>query len=275
MGSAAAWALRFVLLLRLALQSLSFVPAAGGTYGVGGASADGVMGGRGPPRAVADQQTRRGSAPAPTSWRRRRRRRSAMGGERLGEHGSHHLAADGGARGADGRAQPRAGLPGLEPADFVRAAGAAVLAPDSNPALHQYTRTAGHPRLVSLLAARYGIHFNRHVDALDEVSVTVGATQALYLCLQALLRPGDEVLVLEPYFDLYIGQIKANGGVPVPVLRLDDETGWQLDEAALAAAVTPRTRVVIVNTPHNPTGMVMSRPELESSRRSRTARTST
>uniref|UniRef100_A0A7R9U8K3 Aminotransferase class I/classII large domain-containing protein n=2 Tax=Pinguiococcus pyrenoidosus TaxID=172671 RepID=A0A7R9U8K3_9STRA len=156
------------------------------------------------------------------------------------------------------------GYPDWSPPEFVRKAGAQVLAPDAPPGVHQYTRTAGHPRLVNLLAKRYSKHFGRELDGLKEVSVTVGATQALYLCLQTLLHPGDEVLVLEPYFDLYIGQIKASGGVPVAVpLSLDMSEGWRLDTAALERAITRDTRVIIVNTPHNPTGTIFSRAELE------------
>ena len=160
------------------------------------------------------------------------------------------------------------GYPDWSPPEFVREAGAKVMALDAPPEVHQYTRTAGHPRLVELLAKRYSAHFReglsgRDLDPMREVAVTVGATQALYLSLQTLLAPGDEVLVLEPYFDLYIGQIRAAGGVPVPVPMRLKGGAWSADTSALEKAISSRTRCLILNTPHNPTGAVLPRGELE------------
>jgi len=96
------------------------------------------------------------------------------------------------------------------------------------------------------------------------VAITVGASQALYMTLQALIDPGDEVLLLEPAFDLYYGQIRIAGGTTVPVsLNVDEKgTGWELDAAALEAAVTPKTKLLILNSPHNPTGKVFSPDEM-------------
>ena len=81
--------------------------------------------------------------------------------------------------------------------------------------IHQYTRPAGHPNLVQQLARRYSLHMNRPIDAMKEVAVTVGASQALYLTLQVLIQPGDEVILFEPFFDLYLNQIRLAGGTPV------------------------------------------------------------
>jgi len=92
---------------------------------------------------------------------------------------------------------------------------------------------------------------------MTEVAVTVGASQALYLTLQALLNPGDEVLLPEPAFDLYYGQVRLAGGVVRPVaLRVDSETqAWKIDLDALeAAAASGRPKLLILNSPHNPTG---------------------
>jgi kynurenine---oxoglutarate transaminase / cysteine-S-conjugate beta-lyase / glutamine---phenylpyruvate transaminase len=140
---------------------------------------------------------------------------------------------------------------------------------------HQYTRPAGHPNLVHQLARRYSMHMNRSVNAMSNVAVTVGASQALYLCLQMLLKPGDQVILFEPFFDLYVNQIKLAGGVPVAV-PLDfqpydnDENGdgvtggeWLLNRQALLERVNAKTKAIILNSPHNPTGKVFTRTEME------------
>ncbi|CAM9247305.1 unnamed protein product, partial [Hapterophycus canaliculatus] len=151
------------------------------------------------------------------------------------------------------------GFPDWNPPEFVVAAAQKAL----SQGFHQYTRTAGHPRLVQLLAKRYSKHFGRDVDPFSQVAITIGASQALYVSFQAILSPGDEVVLLEPFFDLYLGQIRMAGGVAVqvPLGVVDGE--WRLDAEALRSVVTPRTRAIVVNTPHNPTGKVFSRQELE------------
>ncbi|CAN0033003.1 unnamed protein product, partial [Phaeothamnion confervicola] len=150
------------------------------------------------------------------------------------------------------------GFPNWSPPDFVVAAAHAALAGG----FHQYTRTAGHPRLVELLAGRYTKHFGRAVDPYAEVAITIGASQALYVTMQTILSPGDEVILLEPFFDLYVGQIALAFGVPRYVPLTVREGRWELDAAALRAAFGPRTRAVVVNTPHNPTGKVFTAEEL-------------
>ena len=90
--------------------------------------------------------------------------------------------------------------------------------------------------------------------------VTAGATEAIAAALLALVEPGDEVIALEPYYDSYAACIAMAGGVRVPVtLR---PPGFRPDLDALAAAVTPRTRLILLNTPHNPTGTVLTPAEL-------------
>ena len=133
---------------------------------------------------------------------------------------------------------------------------------------HQYTRPAGHPPLVELLAARYSRHLNRVVDPYSELSITVGASQALYLALTTLLKAGDEVVMFEPFFDLYLKQIKLCQGAKARFVALGGakataEDPWALDVAALEASITPKTRVLILNSPHNPTGKVFTRAEFE------------
>jgi len=151
------------------------------------------------------------------------------------------------------------GFPDFEPPAFVRAAAVNAIALDC----HQYTRPAGHPPLVQLLAKRYSNHLGRSVDPMKEVAVTVGCSQALYVAMQCLVRPGDEVVLLEPFFDLYVGQIRMAGGIPKYVaLRAQAQSGWEIDFEALEAALTPDTRVLVLNSPHNPTGKVFSESEM-------------
>jgi N-succinyldiaminopimelate aminotransferase len=102
-------------------------------------------------------------------------------------------------------------------------------------------------------------------DPADEILVTAGATEALSGALLALLDTGDEVVLFEPMYDCYAAGIAMAGGVarPVPLHPPADGTGrWTFDPAALRAAITPRTKLLLVNTPHNPTGKVFTREEL-------------
>ena len=176
------------------------------------------------------------------------------------------------------------GFPDFAPPPFVRES--ARLAVESD--CHQYTRPAGHPPLVEVLAQRYSKHLGRSVNAMQEVAVTVGCSQALYVTMQCLVSPGDEVVLLEPFFDLYIGQIRMAGGVPryVPLLvsgrsegdqeeggeeeeeegddrAADMRKGWRIDFETLEATVNERTRAIVLNSPHNPTGKVFSKADME------------
>lgn len=127
---------------------------------------------------------------------------------------------------------------------------------------NQYARMPGMPVLVEAIAAiaarRHGLHF----DPMTEVTVTHGATEALFATFQALLDPGDEVVFFEPFYDSYRAGVAAAGGVSRVVTL--ETPALELDHDAVAAAITPRTRILLVNSPHNPTGKVFSRPELES-----------
>ena len=146
---------------------------------------------------------------------------------------------------------------------------------DSTRSPHQYTRTAGHPSLVKALAGRYSIHLHRDIDAMNEVAVTIGASQALYLSLQTLVKPGDEVILFEPFFDLYVNQVRLAGGIPVFVpltfKPYDDDDGskdvvggeWVLESRRLMEAISTKTRAIILNSPHNPTGKVFTMQEMQ------------
>ncbi|MFD4970269.1 pyridoxal phosphate-dependent aminotransferase [Streptomyces sp. NPDC058424] len=129
---------------------------------------------------------------------------------------------------------------------------------------NQYPPGPGIPELRTAVAEhqlrRYGLSY----DPDTEVLVTAGATEAIAAALLALLEPGDEVIALEPYYDSYAACIAMAGGKRVPVtLRPHQEgAGFRLDLGELRDAVTPRTRLLLLNTPHNPTGTVLTRPEL-------------
>jgi N-succinyldiaminopimelate aminotransferase len=124
----------------------------------------------------------------------------------------------------------------------------------------QYPPLHGLPELRAAIARHqdhwYGLGWNPD----DEVVVTTGASEAIAATVLALVEPGDEVLVLEPWFDLYDAAIALAGGVRVAVPPIPG--GFRPDPVALRAAVTPRSRLIILNSPHNPTGVVFSRTEL-------------
>jgi len=132
---------------------------------------------------------------------------------------------------------------------------------------HQYTRPAGHPPLVELLGGRYSRHLKRTIEPYNEVAVTVGASQALYLALMTFMTRGDEVVIFEPFFDLYLKQIKLLGGIPKYVAlggkAATIKDPWALDIDALKAVITKKTKFLILNSPHNPTGKVFTKAEFE------------
>ncbi|WP_437102306.1 pyridoxal phosphate-dependent aminotransferase [Streptomyces sp. enrichment culture] len=127
---------------------------------------------------------------------------------------------------------------------------------------NQYPPGPGVPELRTAIAAhqlrRYGLTY----DPDTEVLVTAGATEAIAAALLALVEPGDEVVALEPYYDSYAASIAMAGGRRVPVTLRPHEGRFRLDLDELRAAVTDRTRLLLVNTPHNPTGTVLTRAEL-------------
>ncbi|MGK5549155.1 aminotransferase class I/II-fold pyridoxal phosphate-dependent enzyme [Streptomyces sp. URMC 127] len=150
------------------------------------------------------------------------------------------------------------GVPELSaPPGLLKEVSAAVLA-GSN----QYPPAAGFPALREAVAAhqlrRYGLAY----DPQDEVLVTTGATEALAAALLALCDPGDEVLAFDPCYDAYPAGARFAGARVVGVPLAEDGDAFVLDADALRAAVTPRTRVLMLNSPHNPTGKVFTPQEL-------------
>jgi N-succinyldiaminopimelate aminotransferase len=142
------------------------------------------------------------------------------------------------------------------PAEVLEAAAAALRAGHN-----QYAPLAGVPALREAIAAHQARFYGLQVDPDDGVQVTFGATEAIAATMLGLLDDGDEVIVFEPLYDSYAASIALAGARRrVVTLRPPD---FALDLDALRAAVTPRTRLVLLNSPHNPTGKVFSRAELE------------
>lgn len=167
------------------------------------------------------------------------------------------------------------GFPDTDGPDEIREAAVRALRDGRG---NQYPPGPGVPELRTAVAAHQKHHYGLSYDPDTEVLVTAGATEAIAAALLALLEPGDEVIALEPYYDSYAACIAMAGGTRVPVTLRPDEgtTGstaegapdgaahrrFRLDLDELRDAVTGRTRLLLINTPHNPTGTVLTRAEL-------------
>ncbi|WP_369272456.1 pyridoxal phosphate-dependent aminotransferase [Streptomyces sp. R11] len=127
---------------------------------------------------------------------------------------------------------------------------------------NQYPPGPGVPELRTAIAAHQERRYGLSYDPDTEVLVTAGATEAIAAALLALVEPGDEVIAFEPYYDSYAACIAMAGGTRVPVTLRPHEGSFRLDLDELRAAVTDRTRLLLINTPHNPTGTVLTREEL-------------
>ncbi|MFB7606024.1 pyridoxal phosphate-dependent aminotransferase [Streptomyces gardneri] len=127
---------------------------------------------------------------------------------------------------------------------------------------NQYPPGPGVPELRRAVADHQREWYGLTYDPDAEVLVTAGATEAIAAALLALVEPGDEVIALEPYYDSYAACVAMAGGSRVPVTLRPHEGAYVLDLDELRAAVTDRTRLILLNTPHNPTGTVLTRAEL-------------
>ncbi|GGG27794.1 aminotransferase [Hymenobacter glacieicola] len=129
------------------------------------------------------------------------------------------------------------------------------------PGHQQYAPMPGLPRLREAIAAKTARLYGYSPDPGTEITVTSGATEALYAVLAAVVRPGDEVLILEPAYDLYAPAVRLQGGVPVyvPLLLPDFRPDWD----QVAAALSSRTRLLLLNSPHNPTGATLTAADLD------------
>jgi N-succinyldiaminopimelate aminotransferase len=145
------------------------------------------------------------------------------------------------------------------PAMLARAAAAMT------EGVNQYPPGPGMPVLRQAVARQRARDYGLDYDPDSEILITVGATEAVSATILALCEAGDEVIVLEPYYDVYAAAIALAGAVRVAVPMHPEPDGgrFALDPEAVRAAVTPRTRLLLVNSPHNPTGTVLTADELE------------
>lgn len=140
------------------------------------------------------------------------------------------------------------------------------------PMFNQYSPTRGRPSLKSAIAEAYSPKLGWDINPNTEVVVTAGANEGMYSAFTAFLEQGDEVIVFEPFFDQYISNIQLPGGkvVYVPLHppkdaaeRTSSASEWIIDFDELKAAITDRTKMIVINSPHNPTGKVLHKDELQ------------
>jgi N-succinyldiaminopimelate aminotransferase len=140
--------------------------------------------------------------------------------------------------------------------DSIQAAAASAIAGGFN----QYAPVRGEPVLRDAVADHAARFYNQEIDPASEITITSGVTEAIHAAILSSVDPGDEVIVFEPFYDCYVPGIRMAGGIPIAVtLHAPD---FRFDPQELVEAFSPRTRALILNTPHNPTGIVFSRAEL-------------
>ncbi|OQR78737.1 kynurenine--oxoglutarate transaminase 3-like [Tropilaelaps mercedesae] len=161
------------------------------------------------------------------------------------------------------------GFPDMPPPECVARPLREAVAKGADFMLHQYARGFGAPRLVNALAALYGKLLEREINPNTEVLVTVGAYEALFCVFMGFVNPGDEVIIIEPFYDCYEPMVQMAGGTPVFIpLRLKNSSGeissadCALDRTELESKFSNKTKLIVVNTPHNPLGKVFSKDEL-------------
>ena len=128
---------------------------------------------------------------------------------------------------------------------------------------NQYPPMTGAAPLREAIAAKIARLYGHQYNAATEITVTAGATQALTTAILCCVHPGDEVIVIEPAYDSYLPAIALAGGVPVQVAMEVSEHGYSVPWDKLASAVTRQTRLIIINTPHNPTGTILRAADIE------------
>jgi len=128
---------------------------------------------------------------------------------------------------------------------------------------NQYPMMSGAPVLRQAIVSKIAALYGHQYDVEREITVTAGATQALTTAILCCVHPGDEVIVIEPTYDSYVPAITLSGGVAVLVQMETGTGGYSVPWHKVATAVTPRTRLIIINTPHNPTGSVLRGSDLQ------------
>jgi kynurenine---oxoglutarate transaminase / cysteine-S-conjugate beta-lyase / glutamine---phenylpyruvate transaminase len=144
---------------------------------------------------------------------------------------------------------------------------------DTNLFLHQYTRSLGHLRLVNSIAKCYSTLLNREINPLNEVLITIGAYGSLFNSFFSFIEKGDEVILIEPFFDVFLPQSLLAGAkcvfVPLKPKKSSSTTSstssadWSWDLNELEAAFNSKTKLIVLNTPNNPLGKVFTKQELE------------
>lgn len=128
---------------------------------------------------------------------------------------------------------------------------------------NQYPPMAGVPALRAAIGAKLGRLYGRAYDVDGEITVTAGASQAIQSAILCSVHPGEEVIIIEPAYDCYAPAVALAGGVTVPVTMRLGADGYSVPWDRVAAAVTPRTRMIVVNSPHNPTGAILRAADLD------------
>ncbi|XP_076821311.1 kynurenine--oxoglutarate transaminase 3-like [Clavelina lepadiformis] len=164
------------------------------------------------------------------------------------------------------------GFPDFSPPNHVKEALKNVGTMSTNDMIHQYTRGFGHPKLVNTLSKMFSPLFGVNIDPNKEVLVTVGAYGSLFCSIHAFIDEGDEVIIIEPFFDCYQPMVKVAGGTCrfIPLRPNSPKKGnfatssdWTLDPDELESMFTKKTKAIILNTPNNPLGKVFTRDELQ------------
>ncbi len=149
------------------------------------------------------------------------------------------------------------GFPDFSAPAFIKDAAIKAIQEDVN----QYAPLPGRPKLRQAIADKVLKHEGRVVDPNSEIAVMVGATEAIFSTILGLVNPGDEVIIFEPYYDSYIPSIEFAGGIPkYYTLKSPD---WAIDPDELESLFSDKTKLIMINTPHNPTGKVFSLDEME------------
>ena len=124
---------------------------------------------------------------------------------------------------------------------------------------NQYAHMAGLPKLREVIATKIATLHDREYDPEREITVTVGATEAIFTAITAFVSKGDEVIVFKPAYDCYEPAIEVNGGIPI-YLQLPSD--FKVDWSAFRKKITPKTKMVIINTPHNPSGTLLTKADM-------------
>jgi N-succinyldiaminopimelate aminotransferase len=149
------------------------------------------------------------------------------------------------------------GFPDFPAPTFIKQAATRAIQGDVN----QYAPGSGQPHLREAIARKMADYYGRSVDPAREITITHGATEAIFATILGLVDPGDEVIIFEPFYDSYLPAVQIAQGVPrFYTLR---PPAWHIDPVELTALFSDKTKLILVNSPHNPTGKVYSRAEMQ------------